>query len=130
MLASIVLAFALTTAITTMQRAFLLLTSAHNLNFGTQIIENELEKVKLQGWDVVSAYPATATLTVDSRFTTNRRVGNRFTLTRTVGKVRGNNNLLQLTYTLTWRSAGRTLSRSYCSYYARYGTYDWLYNTT
>lgn len=130
MLASIVLALTLTTAITTMQRTFLLVTSAHNLTMGSQVIENEIEKVRLLGWDTVSALPASATLAVDPRFTTNRRVGNRFTLTRTVGKVRGNADLLEMKYTLTWRSAGRTLSRSYTSYYARYGTYDWLYNTT
>jgi hypothetical protein len=112
-----------------MQRTFVLLASAHNLDVAGQVIASELEQVRLQGWNVVSAYPATATLTVDPRFTDNRRIRNRFTLTRRVEEVRGNEDLLKLTYTVSWASYGRTVSRSFVTYYAHYGTYDWLYNT-
>jgi hypothetical protein len=112
-----------------MQRTFVLLASAHNLDVAGQVIASELENVRLQGWDVVSAYPATANLTVDPRFTQNHRIRNRFTLTRQVEQVRGNEDLLKLTYSISWSSYGRPVTRSFVTYYARYGTYDWLYNT-
>jgi hypothetical protein len=129
MFAAAMVAFALTTTITAMQRVFAMLASAHNLTIAGQVINCELEKIRLQGWDVVSAYPASATLTLDPKFTQNRRIGDRFTLTREVQRVDGNADLLQLTYTISWRSYGRTLTRSFITHYAHYGTYDWLYNT-
>jgi prepilin-type N-terminal cleavage/methylation domain-containing protein len=127
MLAACVMAFVLTTAITTMQRTFVLVSSAHNLTAASLVVQNELEKLRLEGWATVSAYPNRTVLTVDPRFTQNKRIRNRFTLTRDVGKVRGNNDLLQLTFTITWTSYGRTLSRTFITYYARNGIYDSLY---
>jgi hypothetical protein len=129
MFAATVLALVLTSAITTLQQVFALLGSAHNLTVGSEIIATELEKIRLQGWDVVSAYPASATLPVDSNFTSNPRIRSRFTLTRNVTPVEGSGDLLQLTFTVSWRSFGRTVTRSFVTYYAHYGVYDWLYST-
>ena len=128
MVAACVMAFAITTAITVMQRAFLSLDTARNLTVASQIMVAELEKVRMQSWTTVSAYPSSSSLSIDSRFENIPNVSSRFSLSRAV--VSPATNLLQITFTVTWRNFdGRQLTRSYSTYYARYGIHDFLYNS-
>ena len=130
MMAATVMAFAITTSITTMQRAFAALDTARNLTIAGQIMVCEMEKIRMLDWTTVSAYPSSATVTIDSSFTSNSKIGNRFTLTRTTATA-GSSNMLQITLTISWNNYdGRTLTRSYMTYYARYGIHDYLYNTS
>ena len=56
-----------------------------------------------------------------------REVANRYTLTRRVEVI--SSDLLQITFTLSWRNYdGRTLSRAMTTYYAHYGIHDYFYN--
>ena len=124
------MALAITTSITVMQRGFLSLDTARNIAIGSQIMQSELEKTRLKDWATVSAYAAgPTTLTIDSVFTSNAAIGSRFTLTRTVATPQ--TDFLQITLTVSWKSVdGRTISRSYTTYYGHYGLYDYFYNTT
>lgn len=132
MLATTIMAFAISTSILTLQSAFLSVDTARNITLARQIMMTEMEKMRLGDWATVSGYPVAATtVLVDPNFTDNPRIGNRFTLTRTVSLVGGDANLLQLTYTASWKGYNRHAhSRSYTTYYARYGIRDYLYNTT
>ena len=49
-LAAVVLAFALTTAIAVMQRAFLAMDTARGLTYAAQIMQNEVEKMRATPW--------------------------------------------------------------------------------
>lgn len=129
MLAATFMAFALTTSITTMQRAFLMLDTARNLTIGGQILQSAVEQTTMLPWENVSQFPATATLPIGSAFTDYAKVGNRFTLTRDVKKVRGNDELLEITFTLSWRTVSGPRARSYILRYSRYGCYDFVYNS-
>jgi prepilin-type N-terminal cleavage/methylation domain-containing protein len=132
-MASAVMALAITTSITTMQRAFLALDTSRNLTIAGQIMVSEMEKVRMLPWTDVSPWLNTTTnLTLDSIFTSNPQIGNRFTLQRAVTQPDvANSNILQITLTMTWTGYdGRQLSRSYTTHYARYGIHDYLYNTT
>ena len=129
MMAAIVMAYAITTSITTMQRGFATLDTARNLTLAGQIMVGEMEKIRMLSWDAVSAYPASDTVTIDSSFTSNSRIGNRFTLTRAV-ETAGSADMLKITLSISWKNFdGRTISRSYMTYYAHYGIHDYLYNT-
>jgi len=129
MVAAGVMALAITTAITTMQRAFLALDSARNITLAGQIMQGELEKMRLKDWATIAAYAAgPTTLTIDSTFTSNAAIGNRFTLQRTVADV--NSDMKQITLTITWRGYdARPYSRFYTTYYGRNGLYDFFYNS-
>ncbi len=130
MMAASVLVLAIATSITTMQRGFATLDTARNLTLAGQIMVCEMEKIRMLDWATVSAYPASATVTVDSSFTSNVKIGSRFTVTRAVATA-GSADMLQITLTISWRNFdGRSLSRSYMTYYAHYGIHDYLYNTS
>ena len=131
MAAAGVMAFAIATSITVMQRAFLALDTARNISYAAQIMQSELEKVRLLPWTTIGTYassetPVTTTLTIDSRFTSNAYIGSRFTLTRTASTLHSN-TMMQIKLTVTWNSYdGRTLSRSYVTYYGQNGLYDYF----
>jgi Tfp pilus assembly protein PilV len=130
MMAATVMALAITTSITTMQRAFVSLDSARNLTIAGQVMQGEIEKMRLKDWATVDAYPAGPTnLTVDGVFTGNSAIGNRFTMTRTVTTPQ--TDMKEITLTVSWRSYdGRVISRSYTTCYCRYGMYDYFFNNT
>jgi len=132
MMAAIVMVFAITTSVTTLQRGFLSIDTARNLVIAGQIMQSEIEKMRVSPWsstvtvtgivDYTNTFPA---LTIDPVFTTNTFIGDRFTLTRTMEDPKP--DLRQITLTVRWRNYdGRTLSRSYTTYYARYGLYDFF----
>lgn len=129
MVAAGVMALAITTSITTMQSAFLALDSARNITLAGQIMQGEFEKMRLKDWATISTYAAgPTTLTIDSTFTSNAAIGNRFTLQRTVSDV--NADMKQITLTTTWRGFdARPHSRFYTTYYGRNGLYDFFYNS-
>lgn len=127
-MSTVVLAFGIATSIIVLQRGFVMMDTARNLTTAGQIVTSQMEQLRMQDWATVSAYPATATaVTIDGVFTANRSVLNRFTVTRTVTTV--STNLLEVTFTITWRSVdGRQNSRSMTTHYARYGIHDYIYN--
>lgn len=139
MMAAMVMAYAITTSITTMQRGFLSLDTARNITIAGQIMQSEFEKMRLQPWATVDAFVASETavpydashpeyFSIDPGFTSNAYIGNRFTLRRTVTLIRS--GMKMITLTVTWRSYdGRSLSRSYSSYYGQNGLYDYFYNS-
>ncbi len=129
MIAAGVMALVITSSITTMQSAFLALDSARNITSAGQIMQSELEKMRLKDWTTVSAYAAGPTaVTIDSSFTSNPAIGSRFTLTRTVADV--HTDMKSITLTIAWKSYdGRPFSRSYQTYYGRNGLYDYFYNS-
>lgn len=134
MLAAIVMAFAITTSITTMQQAFLALDTARNITQANQIMQSEIERMRLQDWSVVNAYSSTATtVTIDSSYTNNVFIGSRYRLSRAATDVAGHalSGMKQVEFTISWSSYdGRTLSRSLTVYYGQNGLYDYFYNQT
>ena len=129
MIAAGVMALAITTSITTMQSAFLALDSARNVTLAGQIMQGEFEKMRLKDWNTIAAYPLSATtLTIDSAFTSNAAIGNRFTLKRSVRNL--NDDLKEITLTINWSGYnGQSFSRFYKTYYGRNGLYDYFYNS-
>ena len=131
-MAAIVMAMAITTSITTLQRGFLSIDSARSFVIAGQIMQSEIEKMRVSPWsstatvtglvDYTNSSPA---ITIDPVFTSNAYISNRYTLTRVMADPKP--DLRQITLTVSWRTLdGRTLSRSYTTYYARYGLYDFF----
>ena len=133
MLAAAVMALVITTSITTLQRGFLSLDTARNVTLAGQILQCEVEKMRMVPWATINAYPTSPTpMTMDASFTSNPAVGTRFSLSREVAVVATTTciGMRQVTYTVSWSSYdGRTLSRSYTTYYGQNGLYDYYYNS-
>lgn len=135
MLAASILALAIATSITTMQRSFQSVDTARSMTLAGQIMQSEIERIRLRDWSTVQSYStAETTLPIDSSFSSNGYVANLIanrglTLTRTVSDPE--TDLRQITMKVRWRNIdGRTMTRSYMTYYGRYGIYDYFYNTS
>jgi Tfp pilus assembly protein PilV len=128
-MAVLVLALALTTSITAMQSAFLQFDTARNLEVAANILQCEMEKERLFTW--TQASDATYVPVIDSSFARNTAISGRFTLSRTVAAVAGHSGqMVQITLTVRWRNYdGRSLSRSYTTYYTQGGLNAYLYGT-
>lgn len=126
-MAVIVLALALTTSLTAMQRAFLQFDTARNLEIAANILQCEMEKQRLMSWTAINN--AGYVPVIDGSFARNPAIGGRFTLSRTVtARPARSNQMVQITLTVRWRGYdGRNLSRSYTTYYTEGGLYEYLY---
>lgn len=128
-LAAAIMAMGISTSITVMQRCFLMIDSARHLTTAGQIMLNQMEQVRMLDWATVSAYSADATtVAIDSAFTANPSVADRFSLTRSVTTT-ATPNILEITYNISWRGMdGRATTRTMTAHYARYGIHDFIYN--
>lgn len=123
-----VLALVLVTSITTMQAAFTRIDGARSATLAGQILQGEMEKLRLRDWSTVSAYDAgPSPVALGQPFSTDAVTAGRFSVARTVESIR--TDLRRVTFTVSWRSAdGRTLSRSLMTYYGRNGMNDYYFN--
>ena len=125
-MAVIVLALALTTALTAMQRAFLEFDTARNLEIAGNILQCEMEKERLFTW--TNASNATYVPVIDASFTRNPAIAGRFTLSRSLSTVHAGQTV-QITLTVSWRSYdGHSVSRNYTTYYTQAGLYEFFYH--
>lgn len=120
-LAVFVLALALVTSLAALQRAFLNLDTARNLEIAGQILQCEMERQRVLDWGQLTS--AGYVPAIDPSFARNPAVGGRFTLSRTVAALDGRpTDMVQVTLTVRWRSYdGRSLSRNYTSSFSRGG---------
>lgn len=132
MLAAIIMVLAITTSITTLQRGFQSIDTARSLVIAGQIMQSEIEKMRVCPWSStatvtgVADYVAnTPSITLDPVFTSCDYIADRFTLNRIVDDPKP--GLRHITLTVSWNSSdGRAMSRTYTTYYARYGLYDFF----
>lgn len=123
-MAVIVLALALSTALTVMQRVFLQFDTARNLGIAANILQCEMEKQRMFTWTEVNN--AGYVPVIDPSFARNPAIGGRFTLSRAVN-VRSSRSV-QVTLTVSWRGYdGRNLSRSYTTYYTQGGLHEYFH---
>lgn len=107
---------------------------ARKQTIAMQIIHGQIDHIRLSDWSTVNAYPSSRTVNVDdSSQTTNISYGfvfgptlpglaKDFDCTRTITTVR--TDLLQITFTVTWRSnTGRQYTRSGSTYFGKNGLY-------
>jgi hypothetical protein len=120
-----VLALAITTSITTLQRAFGMLDTARNISLASTMLQSEIEKERLLDWASVSS--STYQPTLDVNYLRSPAIAGRFTLSRTVAAVAGRTGQVQVTLTVRWRGFdGRSLSRSYTTYFTQGGLNDFF----
>jgi Tfp pilus assembly protein PilV len=128
-LATFVLAFGIGTAIIAMQLGFRHLDLARGTTIAAQIIQSEMERIRMMSWAGVSTLPATQTFDGALNFTTSSRVAGRFTVTRTrVADATRPTEVAEIGISVVWNTYdGRSHTRSFNSIYTKNGLYDYYY---
>lgn len=132
-----VLALAIATSLTTLQFGMRSIDTARNMTLAAQVMQSEMEILRLQNWTQIAALPASATIdpatTISSGTSTSldsmlNNIARRFTCTRTIADISGRADIKLITLNVSWAGAdGRSHALSYQTRYAKNGLSDYLY---
>lgn len=127
--AACILAFTIAGSITVLVSGFHALDTARNTTLSAQIIQSEMERIRLLSWDGVSALPDSANIQITSIFPASDQVAARFSAVRTTATVSGTSNLVKkITVTVSWTGIdGQSHRRSSTTCYCKNGLYDYYY---
>lgn len=126
--ASFVMAFGICTSIITMQWGFRNIDVARGNTLASQILQSEIERLRLMSFGAISALPATQTVDLSTMFTSNPALAARFTVTRSVSIDAARPDVRYLTVNVQWNSTdGKPHSRTFTTMYAKNGLYDYYY---
>jgi type II secretory pathway pseudopilin PulG len=123
----IVLVLVLLSSLAVLQSGFTMLDTSRKTTLAGQVLQDEIENLRLMSWSAIGTLPATASLPVDSSTAGYGPDARSFTLRRNITAPSANVQLVTLT--VTWRQGTRTLSRSMMAHFSRNGLYDYYYRT-
>lgn len=136
-MAAVVLVLSITTSITVLQYGMRAVDTARSMTLAGQIMQSEMEILRLQNWAQICALPGTevvnTTTTISSGNATAldlklNSIADGFTCTRTVADIAGRTGIKTITLTTTWKGLdGRDHSVSFSTRYAQYGINDYFY---
>lgn len=131
-MAASVMALTIAGSIIVLQQGFRSLDNARNTTLSSQIIQSEMERIRLLSWSGVSALPASDPILLSSIFpssTTTDAMRLRFTAIRTCVDVTGKEGEMKtITITVTWTGLDNlSHTRSTTGYYCKNGLYDYYY---
>jgi Tfp pilus assembly protein PilV len=125
MVASTVLIFGIVTAITTSQRGLQALDAARNLTAASQLMQSEMERIRLLNWTQLEALQQSGTNTVTSEATAGLA---RVTCTRAITDIK--TDMKQITLSAVWRGYdGRDHTARLITRYGKSGLNDYFYTT-
>ncbi len=124
-----VMAMGLATSIIAIQSAFRHLDLARGSTLASQIIQSEMERLRLMSWAGITALPATQTFDGGTFFSASNRVVGRFSVTRTrTPDATRPTEVMNLTVAVQWDTYdGRLHRRTFSSIYAKNGLYDYYH---
>ncbi len=131
--ASVVLIAGIASSIAVMQSGLRALDTARNTTLAAQIIQSEMERIRLLSWSGVNDLPASAPILVNeilpADLSTLSELGSRFTITRTATDVAGKvGEMKEITVTVTWRGIDRMSHvRTSTTHYCKEGLYAYYY---
>lgn len=136
-MATFVMAFGIATSIVAMQTGFRYLDIARGNTLASQIMQSEIERLRLLPWsksstvaiDSILELPATENVDLSTMFTTDPTLASRFTVVRNVADD-GGRDARYITVKVTWKTSdGQTHRRSFTTMYAKNGLYDYYYTS-
>lgn len=128
-MAATVMAFALSTSVLTIMGAFRSIDVARNMTLASQVLQSEMERIRLMDWSDIHALTGKQDVDLTTVFTSNADIAAKFALARTVSDVTSKSGEMKLILLeCTWtNSSGRSLTRSFTTYYTKNGLYDYYY---
>ena len=132
MMAAGVMAFAISGSIVVIQSGVKSIDNARNTTLASQIIQSEMERIRLLNWSDVNSLGASANIVLTSIFppgTTTTTMNGRFTAIRTCTDTAGKvGEMKTITITVTWTGVdGKTHTRTTTGNYCKNGLYDYYY---
>jgi len=124
MVAAVVLVLAITTSVTTLQRGFQALDTARHTTYASQVMQSELERLRLKSWTQLQELQRsgqTAVAVADVRGTAGA-----FACERVIKDYKA--DMKEVTLIARWRGYdGRPHSLHYITRYGKAGLYDYFY---
>ena len=129
-MAAFVMVFGLATSIISMQAGFRQMDLARGTTIAAQIIQSEMERLRMMSWATISSLPATTTFDGSTYLSSNPDLAGKFTITRTMADNASNpTEIKELNVAASWQTVdGRTHTRSFTAIYAKNGLYDYYYS--
>jgi len=133
MMASFVMIFGIASAIIVLQSGLRALDTARNTTLASQLIQSEMERIRLLSWSAVNSLPASATIEIGEILPTDlpsiSELRSRFTITREVSDVTGKiGDMKEIDITVSWRGVdGQSHVRASSTHYSREGLYAYYY---
>jgi len=125
MIAAIVMVLAIVTSITTLQRGLRSVDTARGLTFASQVMQSELESLRLKSWAQIQALQDSGETAVEVA-TVSGAPSASFSCQRTIRDLK--TDMKEITLESTWRgSDGRTHSARFITRYGKSGLYDYFY---
>jgi hypothetical protein len=126
MVAASVLVLGITTAIVTLQRGFQALDHARNLTFASQVMQSELERLRLKNWAQMQELQDAGAGPVS--VTAPPGLAPSFRCTRTIRDLK--TDMKEVTLVSSWSGYdGRTHAVRYLTRYGKSGLYDYFYTS-
>jgi type II secretory pathway pseudopilin PulG len=138
-MAAAIMAFAITGSIIVLKSGFTALDNARNTTLASQIIQSEMERIRLLNWSNIDAMSSEQKLTLSTLFPSNTItskftsiLASRFTAVRTATNVSGKaGEMKTITVTVSWVGIdGLSHTRSTTGSYCKNGLYDYYYTLT
>lgn len=124
MVASAVLILVFVSAIGAMTIGFRMLEDARFNTLASQVLQSEVENLRLKNWSDLTALPASEVVTISSKFST--ATFGRFTCVRKITSVRADTR--RIVVALRWNSmSGKVNVRTYTTYMTKDGLNDYYY---
>ncbi len=121
LVASTVLVLGIVTAITTLQRGFQSLDSARNLTAASQLMQSEMERLRLKNWSQIEAMQAAG----DTRYELE---GARFVCTLSIRDLKA--DMKEIVLNADWRGYdGRPQNARLITRYGKSGLNDYFYTS-
>jgi len=129
MIAASVMVLVLCSSIGTLAFGYRILENARLTTLAGQVLQSEMETLRLKNWTQISALPTPEAFTADSTIVTADF--KKLTCVRTIANApTGSGTIKKITLEVSWTSmGGATVTRRYMSYFAENGLNDYYYRT-
>jgi type II secretory pathway pseudopilin PulG len=105
---------------------FRMLEDARMTTLASQVLQSEMEDMRLMNWTAVDALPASGTFPIQTSLA--NASFNKFTCSRKIAAV--NSDMKKVTVAVTWQATnGNKRVRQYMTYIAKNGLNDYYYRT-
>lgn len=129
-IASFVMMFGLCSSILALQSGFRQVDLARGTTLAAQILQSEIERIRLYNWTAVNALPASETINLSENFSANPALVSKFVVTRTTSPDADRpTEVKNINVSVTWTTFdGLSHKRSLNSIYSKNGLYDYYYS--
>ena len=127
-MATFVMAFGIASSIIAMQAGFKQIDLARGTTIAAQIIQSEMERLRMMSWTMIAALPASETIDGATYFSSNPEIAGKYAITRTVtDNAVHPSDIKDLKVSVVWQGYdGRSHTRSFTAIYSRNGLYDYF----